>query len=114
MPTRKRSESSIVTACCNYLQVLMNNKKIAWFSRLQSGAIGFGYGKNRRFVRLCKAGTPDIMVILDNGFVWWFECKTDVGKQSKEQIEFFEMVCHWHRHAYQIVRSTDDLTFLNG
>ena len=56
-------ERDIVFAIREYLQVLENLGKIIWWERLQAGDIIEARGETRRRVRLCRAGTPDFIVV---------------------------------------------------
>ena len=57
-------ESDIVFAIREYLQVLENLGKIIWWERLQAGDIIEEIrGETRRRVRLCRAGTPDFIIV---------------------------------------------------
>ena len=120
---KKRNESSIVTAILNYLQVQENLGKIAFCDRMNSGKAFVGApqmarnasprGFRGRMVRLHRAGTPDIMVLLKTG-VLWLEVKTDTGKQELAQKQFENMVNKLPNHYYHIVRCVDDVTQLLG
>lgn len=102
---KKRTESATVTAILKYCQCLENSGKIKWCDRLNSGAVLIG----KRRVRLCRVGTPDIMLILNDGFMVWVEVKHGSGKQRKEQIEFEMMIKPFWNHEYVLVKSLDNL-----
>ena len=120
---KKRNESSIVTAILNFLQVQENLGKIAFCDRMNSGKVFVSApylpvdasrrGFRGRMVRLHRAGTPDIMVLLKTG-VLWIEVKTDTGKQELEQKQFENMVNKLPNHYYHIVRCVDDVMKLLG
>jgi hypothetical protein len=49
--------------------------------RLNSGAIRTARG----FIQLAPKGTPDTMVVCDNGIVLFFEAKSEKGKLNEDQ-----------------------------
>lgn len=110
---KKRNESSIVTAILKYLQCLENSGKIVYCDRLNSGRVVFKRGNKFQSVRLCRAGTPDIMVLLKTG-VLWLEIKDDKGKQEIEQKQFENMVTKLPNHYYHIARAVDDVMKILG
>lgn len=112
---KKRRESGLVTSCLGYLQNHVNLGHIWRVERLNSGSVRIGGGRcpfckkvsQGRNVRLCSAGTPDIMVILNNGLMVWIECKTEKGELSTEQIEFQQAVNIWENHIHITATSVD-------
>ena|SRR3990167_528386 len=112
---RKRKESGLITAILEYLQCLENNKSISWVDRLNSGRIfipnasqssgnrpPFNARRSGRSIRLCRPGTPDIYVILNNGKMLWIEGKVEDSEIQKEQFAFRELAykCgHYHLFA---------------
>ena len=100
-----RTESTLVTEILKYLQCLENLGQITWVDRLNSGRFTVG----NRMIRGCRAGTPDIYVILNTGEILWIEAKTDKGKQTAPQKEFQKMIGEIDNHFYVIVRSSDDV-----
>jgi 2-succinyl-5-enolpyruvyl-6-hydroxy-3-cyclohexene-1-carboxylate synthase len=56
------------------------------------------------------AGVADMCFLKPNGKTCWIEWKTDIGKQSPQQITF-EKLCRLLGHEYHIVRS--EAEFLN-
>ena len=99
---RKRTESTIVTACLNYLQTLYNQGKIRWFSRQNVGKTGK--------VRLCRIkGTADIQVILNDGNNIWVECKLRNYKITPFQAEF-KLAMEKVGHFYWVILSVEELS----
>jgi len=104
---RKRKESGLITAILEYLQCLENNKIISWVDRLNSGRIfipnaQLNARRSGRSIRLCRPGTPDIYVILNNGKMLWIEGKVEDSEIQKEQFAFRELAykCgHYHLFA---------------
>ena len=76
-------ESNIQSAIIEYLE---RKKFIVW--RLNSGDffLPCGNGKTRR-VRGLPKGTPDLMIIGDNGYIFFIEVKSKKGRLTKEQEE---------------------------
>lgn len=101
---KKRSESSLLTACLDYLILLENLGEITHVDRLNSGTIFNG----RRKVRLCRSGTPDAFFILNNGLVVWVETKSAKGKQTDAQAAFMVKVKDVG-HLYWVIRSVGEL-----
>jgi hypothetical protein len=124
----KRTESPIVTACCDYLAA-----KRYFFWRQNNTPI-FDPRDGRKFFRRhpkhSKKGVPDIFVLKKSELfalasksrrdpirdfneiiipvIYAIEVKTLVGRQSKEQKEFQQ---GWEAQGgiYLIIRSVDDL-----
>jgi hypothetical protein len=106
----KQREKEILKSCLQWLQCLENNGTIHYVDRLNSGRMIIP-NKNGTFraVRLCRQGTPDIMVVLNNGGMVWVECKAEGGTQEPDQEEFERMISEVPNHHYLLVRSSDDL-----
>jgi hypothetical protein len=102
---KPRNESSLVTAALNYLQCLENAKIITYCDRLNSGAAMVG----KRRIRMCRKGTPDIMVILKNGNMLWVECKLDTGKLTLDQHKWKIMIQECEGHTHLVIRDLDGL-----
>ena len=71
--------------------------------RLNSGTIRVG----KRYIRLCPAGTSDLVIFPNGRLPIWCECKTRKGKTNPEQLQaqdnFREMV---QRLGHKYVRAT--------
>jgi hypothetical protein len=86
---KKRRESGITKACLDYLRVLENSKQIAWAQRMNSGKAFTG----KRSITLCRPGTADIMIRLNNGHTIHCENKmpgeglADIQKEFKARME---------------------------
>ena len=123
----KITESDIIRAVNDYLQIQRNQKKLM-FIRNNSGAIPIVDGKNkRRYIRFGDKGSPDFLVWLpfDNEKECEFipmhkwirgiaiEAKSDIGKQSIDQIEWqadFEKL----GGEYYIIRNIEELIKIIG
>jgi len=85
-------ESEILRKVLNKLETLQMAKVIIWFSRLNSGKACVG----KSWIQFCKAGTPDIISIIDcidKIVVLFIECKrTGVKKIRFEQEQFFDQM----------------------
>jgi len=101
----KRNESSAVTAILSFLQCLENSGKICHVDRLNSGVI---YAHGRK-IRLCRPGTADIYVVLNNGGIVWIEVKAGKGEQDPGSQAKFQRKMEKAGHKYIIARSTDDI-----
>lgn len=87
------------------LEYLQLKRHFCW--RQNSGAIGIGEGKGRRFFTFGAVGAPDIFVVKD-GSIIGLEVKSKIGKQNDNQKEFqkgFELA----GGKYHVVRSLDDV-----
>ena len=104
---KKRTESSLVSACLKYLQCLENIGHIIWCDRLNSGSAQQG---KYRF-RLCREGTPDMFCILNDfkGTVVWIEAKTDSGELTEGQKAWETRVESLDCHVYLVVKDIDKL-----
>lgn len=105
---KKRNESSLITACLWYLEHLMTDGQIKYCTRLNSGTFATWSRRKDgsmsvRRIRGCREGTPDIMVILNNGSVFWIECKMLNHHLSEVQEEFRKMIMpHPEKHNYLV------------
>lgn len=75
--------------------------------RLNAGLTVLGTGKNKRAIKGCEPGTPDIEVMLMGGRVIWLECKTPKGRLSKSQVAWHAMASKLG-HRVRVVRSVDE------
>lgn len=98
------NESGIITAICNYLQLLENQNKILFF-RNNSGATQTASGG---FIRFGKRGSPDIFVFIKGGKIIQLEVKCGKNKQTVSQLEW-ELKMKQLGHIYKIVRSIDEV-----
>lgn len=105
----RRTESTLVTECLNYIQLWKNSGRVVWFARLNAGAIRTKneYGKWRR-IRLCPLGTPDIIVITNLGVTLWFECK-ELSELSDKQKEFFNIMGSLPNHFCFEIREASEV-----
>ena len=112
-------ESKLVTACKTWLQCQKNLGNIVWFARLNSGnVVSAGSYRDRRtgirkeyksYMHLCPLGTPDILIITNEGSMLWVEAKSDIGVLRPEQKEFAGMIGKFDVHEYLVIRCVDDL-----
>jgi len=105
----KETESPIVSAICEYLEIrrrcFWRANNIPAFNRNPGGGITM-----RRLPEGSRRGVPDINVIA-GGIYIGLEVKTKTGKQSKEQREV-EALIKEHGGRYHLVRSVDDVKAL--
>ena len=113
---KKRSESTLVTECMKYLNLLQNTRDVFWFSRMQSGDVCFKDYHSKRFrrLRLCPAGTPDILVLVRQPFTQaiyniWIECKAPKGKLSPEQTSFKDEIQRHSKDTYFLITDVQQL-----
>jgi len=102
---KKRNESTLVTACLQYLQTHENLGNILHCDRLNSGAVK----TEGRRVRLCRRGTPDLFFIMNNGLMVWCECKVGKYNLTDDQLRFKTRIEMTSNHKYMIVRDVDDI-----
>lgn len=105
---KKRTESSILTACLEWLQVMENMGRIAWVDRLNSGELYIKRPSGWQKIRLCRGGTPDAFFIQTNGKVVWIETKIEGGRLEPEQIKFKNMA-EGCGQLYWVINDTDSL-----
>ncbi len=103
-----RKESDLLKSCLDYCQMLQNRGDIAWFDRLNSGEAFVGEGKRKRRIKLCKAGSPDMYIILADGTVLWIETKLKGKYLSKDQKEFADIE-RLINHRYLVIREVMEL-----
>lgn len=109
---QKVPESGVLRACLDLLAA----EKI-WHRRWNTGAVKAG----NRFFKFGQKGDADILLTLPlplpqgslgRGIIAqltvWLECKSDLGRQTKEQIEFQSEV-EEQGHLYLVIRDADDL-----
>lgn len=124
MTKLKITESDIIRAVNDYLQIQRNRKKLM-FIRNNSGAMPIVDNKNkRRYIRFGDKGSPDFLVFMGNyfaaedysfGFIKTIavEVKSETGIQSEDQIEWqadFEKLSG----EYYIIRSIEELIDIIG
>ena len=107
---KKRTESSLVTACLGYLQCLENAGSIKYVDRRNSGR----FFKDGRMALMCRPGTPDIVVYLNNGKTLHIECKIDDEVLSGSQVKFRAMIDELYYHHFILIRSTNELKDVLG
>ena len=114
---KKRSESSLVTALGNYLQVLENSGKILFWSRAQAGTLPFQRSNGKwQSIRLGRDGISDLWCIpcsreIDGCILRpmiWIEAKLDDGTQSEVQKNF-EKIVKSAGYEYWIIHDCDEL-----
>ena len=104
-----------------YLQILQNQGKLV-FLRLNAGdfIVARG-GKFERRIKGCPKGTADLLVIRKENWdgvvsecgVYFFELKSDKGKQSPEQKEF-QVAVEAQCTEYHIIRSVEQVQEIFG
>ena len=105
-------ESDIKFAITERLQIYENQGKIIWWERLNSGEVIVLRGKKPYRVKLCREGTPDLIVIRQLGTIMpeviFFEVKSDTGELSEAQEEFQQRMVG-NGIGYYVVRSVDEV-----
>jgi hypothetical protein len=117
MPTyKKRNESSIVTSVGKYLQLLENNGKISFWTRMQAGTVQFQRNSKWQSMRMGREGIADILAFTHyncdtlNGEmsqIFWIECKL-YSKQSESQV-VFQSIVEKCGHYYWVIHNLDEL-----
>lgn len=106
------TETQIQSSIIDYLMLLENQGKL-FMQRVNNTAIYDPIGRKfRSLAKGTKKGFPDILVLKDGKCIG-LEIKTNVGKQSKEQIEI-EKDFKKHGAAYHVVRSLDEVIEIIG
>lgn len=119
------SEAEVKQGVEHYLTIMQNQGRL-FFLRLNSGVAFMPAGNGKFYkIQLCPKGTADLMVIQGGqvqfsyrgklhgephgiACVTFIELKKAKGKQSKEQVEFQEMITGFHCR-YAVVRSVEEL-----
>jgi len=113
------TEAQIKKEVEDYLKDMMNLGRL-YYERMNVGVFGRHHN-----IQGAKKGTADYLVIqagqvhleymkeqhgpgIPVSFVTWLECKTAIGKQNKDQLEFQKRVEKLHCR-YFIVRSVEEL-----
>ena len=95
-----------VLACLERLQAL---GKVAWYSRMNTGAGKLQRGKDMsQFIRFGFKGCPDVLGQLCDGRALAIEVKRPSGRVSIEQAAFLEKSSKYHACAF-VARSVDDV-----
>ena len=103
----KIPEKAVLKAIKDYLQLLENSGRIAWFGRFQSGAYPVQHGSKTSYVRAGRPGDPDLIVCFNGKFVA-LEVKGSHGATTDEQDAVGSRIMRgggW----YAIVRSVYDV-----
>ena len=114
--TLKNSEKNVAKAIKGMLTLMEAAGQIVHHDRLNSGST---FNKNARTGKtyaynMCRPGTPDLYVILNDGTILWIEAKSSIGKQSDYQVAFECKVRILPGHHYIIARSvTDVINFID-
>ena len=109
--TLKNSEKNITKAIKGMLALMEAAGQIVHHDRLNAGCT-FGLFDKRgkqRAINMCRPGTPDHYVILNDGTMLWIEAKSSTGQQSDHQAEFERKVKSLPGHHYIIARSVTDV-----
>ena len=100
----KIPESSVKRAVAQVLQILQNQKRICWFTRLNSGSV-IGRAKGRTWkIQLAPEGSPDFVGFTSKGMGFAVECKGSGGKLAQTQIRVLSNMLE----AGVIVRVVDE------
>jgi len=124
MTKLKITESNIIKAINDYLQIQRNQGKLM-FIRNNSGAMPIIDGKNkRRYIRFGDKGSPDFLVfiksILDTDTYYSELLKTIAVEVKSETNTLSEAQMKWQEDfeklggEYYIIRNIDDLIKITG
>jgi hypothetical protein len=127
-PVGEQSEAEVSKVCRDWLTL----NHFRWF-RMNSGVIPMGSGPNKRMIRLCPPGTPDVLILLPivarftepepgatgidvSGGAVWLEFKRPLGvkggasgrEQTDDQRQF-QRDAEAAGERYVVIRSLDDL-----
>jgi hypothetical protein len=104
-----RKEKDVLTACLKTLKLYENARVVSFFMRMNSGIIPMASkdGKVRK-IRMCRSGTADIYVRLNNGQTLWVEAKRPGETQRPDQI-IFQKRMEAIGDVYMVVESVHDL-----
>jgi len=124
MTKLKITESDVIKAINDYLQIQRNQGKLM-FIRNNSGAMPIIDGKNkRRYIRFGDKGSPDFLVfiksILDTDTYYSELLKTIAVEVKSETNTLSEAQMKWQEDfeklggEYYIIRNIDDLIKITG
>lgn len=74
------------------LRVLTLHPKVAFAYRSNSGAVAYGEGARRRYVKFGVRGLPDITGMLRDGRALYVECKREGETPSADQAAFLDRI----------------------
>jgi len=107
----RHKEKEVAKAIKGMLTLMEAAGQIVHHDRLNSGTTfskdartGKSYAYN-----MCRPGTPDLYVILNDGTILWIEAKSSIGKQSDHQVAFEHKVMCLPGHHYIIARGVSDV-----
>ena len=103
MGRRKRNESDVVKACCQYLQM----KRHLFWRTNNIPVYDPKTGRHRAMPLYCIKGVGDILGLI-KGIFYSIECKHGANKQSIHQKEFQRLV-EENGGKYIVAKSVDDL-----
>lgn len=125
MPTyHKRTESTLLTACLQYLQLLENSRQIIHVDRLNTGDVTVVkryftkagqakeyWGKRRG----CREGTWDAYFVTNDWLFVFFETKMPGEELSDEQKDFRKRLQHaGHIEFLEVYEVNDIETFFKN
>ena len=88
---RQHKEATLLSQIKQELKLMEFYRQITWWDRYNSGRINNGFS----WITLCREGTADLAVYLNDGKIWFIETKAD-GKQTDAQIMFSEVMCSYY------------------
>jgi len=103
----QHKEKEVAKAIKGMLTLMEAAGQIIHHDRLNSGTT---FSKDARTGKkyaynMCRPGTPDHYVILNDGTILWIEGKSSIGKQSENQVSFESKIKGIPGHHYMIARS---------
>ena len=107
----RHKEKEVAKAIKGMLTLMEAAGQIVHHDRLNAGCT-FGLFDKRgkqRAINMCRPGTPDHYVILNDGTILWIEAKSSIGKQSENQVAFEHKVMCLPGHHYIIARGVSDV-----
>lgn len=112
MPSKTITENDVKKSIGRWLDLLPG---VVWWDRLNAGNINLG----RRWIKLCKPGTPDLYAIISDGefaHLVFIEAKRPVGgRQSADQKFFQDTVSGFNNVHYVLAKSaTEVCDLING
>lgn len=96
-------QTEIMTALSGYGIPIRINSGMAWQGKMIGRVI-----VDPRPIKLAPAGFSDILLIGENGSVFFIECKTLTGKQRDAQKRF-QAAVEKLGHKYYVCRSVEDV-----
>lgn len=104
MSQRQHPEHSLQVSILDYLDI-KGRRELRW-TAIENGGLRHPLVAARIKAAGVKPGTPDIVILMDNGQTGWIECKSKRGQLRPEQKGFAASAVRLG-HRWAMVKSLD-------